>query len=48
MTPYDSVTKQKRWLAISTANVYKEINEEKIENMEIIELGNRSKLPQSI
>lgn len=25
-----------------------EINEEKIENMEIIELGNRSKLPQSI
>ena len=25
-----------------------EINEEKIENMEVIELGNRSKLPQSI
>ena len=25
-----------------------EINEEKIENMEVIELGNRSKLPQSV
>jgi hypothetical protein len=25
-----------------------EINEDKIENMEVIELGNRSKLPQSI
>jgi len=30
MTPYSSATKQKRWLAISPANVYKEINDENV------------------